>query len=324
MDTLSKLGRYEICKRVGITNENSIFVTDKNAFIDRMQLYNGFYNITKFIDIYKSELNKFASEEGYVSNLRNREKLLYSIIRKNIIKANLYEVNFLDRSIEEIMRKTSEVHKHFKETDEERCLMNIYFNSPVYEAYKFLCLGTVDTDINLYDYVYGLTHSEFIASMDDLDISKIDGLYNKSVIRAYMNALSSKIVSNIGHKYINENQIVDMGLAKVSFEVPSNKSVSSINKIKLALQNSEYDLLINSNIEIVKYSSLAKNNDIKRKFVISCGNNRGKYDIVDYDQISLISYLRKIKNEQFSKYDDYIDIGGNELKITQKSEIDWY
>lgn len=324
MDTLSKLGRYEICKRVGITNQNSIFVTDKNAFIDRMQLYNGFYNINKLVETYKFELNKFASEQGYVSNLKNREKLLYDIIRKNIIKANLYEIQFVERSIEEIMRKTSEVHKHFKETDEERCLMNIYFNSPVYEAYKFLCLGIVDVDVNLYEYVYGLTHSEFIASMDDLDISKIDGLYNKSILRSYMNALSSRILDNIGHKYINENQIVDLGLGRVSFEVPSSKSVNSIRKIQLALQNSEYDLLVNSNIEIVKYSSLARNSNIKRKFVVSCGNNRGKYDIVDYDQISLISYLRKIKGEQFSKYDDYIDIGGNELKITQKSEIDWY
>ena len=71
MNTLSKTGRKVICNIIGIKDNESIFIKNKDAFIDRMTLYRVMYNVDKYIDIYKKELSKFKNEKEYIKFIKD-------------------------------------------------------------------------------------------------------------------------------------------------------------------------------------------------------------------------------------------------------------
>lgn len=321
MYSLSKLGRQEICKRIGITNDKSIFVENKDAFIDRMELLNIMFNIQPCIDIYKEEMEEFKSEKDYIDFLNNGRKKLISNIEEMCIKevkmleAFLKKNNTIKETVNREIEFTTQVNTNYK--------LRVYFDNPVYESIKYLMIGLIELPKNCKDYIYNITNSKYLAYMNDIDIHDIQNETVKNIINQASLELGLSIFSLISPEYVNTKEVTHIGKAEVSYVCSMNKSVTSINNIHSALINEKRLDLQNINIELYTLDNLANNNEIACKNIIAGGNNKGSYNIINYDTLSLIAYLRKLYGEPMTEYDRYFEYKGNEAKLTNNIEINW-
>lgn len=322
METLTELGRHQICKMIGIKNPNSIFVKSKEAFLDRMDLYRTIYNIDKLVNAYKEELKKYDSEEEFIMKIMNDEKIIYDTIEREIIKAEALDIILGYGHVINALYATDEYNVFLRDSKSE-CTLRIYFESPIYEAFKFAVYGLYESGSTLYEFVYKLTGNKFLASANDLDLSCFSDDMFKNSLRAQMNLMSKVIVDIICPKYLNGKNVKYIKGAEVQFSSTVNKTVESLDKIIKEVRNAEGCGFENADAELFTTTALAKNNSITLKNLILPNEKSDKRNVFNYDEYTLIRYLRKIRGEHKSKYDDYLSNGEVELKVTQDIEIAW-
>lgn len=319
METLSKLGRRQICKMVGIKNPDSIFVRNKEAFIDRMNLYNIMYNVKHIVSVYKEELEQFSSEEEYVEFLENGATSIGKYIESCIqITEKLSRLMGCDYVCESI-NKSKELIIH--EKTEDNCYLRIYFSNPIFNGFKLLHYDERMKNLSFSDFVQSYTHSKFLALYNDIQPEWVSDETYK-VLLNQTNELSDIIADIVSPKFLNSKFVKHIGKADVIFESTENKSLKAVDNIVKEIRNfSELDFS-DACVELFKYKSLASNNSICRKEIIG-PKGRGLYSIDKYSEYSLVRYLRKISEQQPTKYDNYIEIDGNEVKILKDRGINW-
>lgn len=322
METLTELGRYQICKAIGIKNPNSTFVKSKEAFIDRMNLYRLTHNIDKLVNAYKEELSKHDSEEEFIAKLDSDINKVYDTVKKEIIKVETIDLMFGDSSVLKSLAATNEFNVFLRDDDGE-CTLRLYFDSPVYEAFKFLVYGFYEYQSTYSDFVYNLTDNKFLAATNDLDLDEFkEGLY-VSTLKAQMNALSSILVDIACPKYINKKNVKSMGKAEVLISSTVHKTVDSLDKLITAIRTIEGGSFENVCAELYTTEPLAKNNTITLKKLVFPNETKSKLNVINYDEYTLIKYLRKIRKEHKSDYDSILANGNIEMQVTQEKEIAW-
>lgn len=322
METLTELGRHQICKMIGIKNPNSIFVKSKEAFLDRMNLYRTVYDIDKLVNTYKEELKKCGSEEEFIMKIMNDEKIVYDTVEREMLKAEALDIILGSGHVADALYATDEYSVFLRDSKSE-CTLRIYFESPLYEAFKFAVYGLYDCSNTLYDFVYKLTSNKFLASANDLNINGFSDDIFKNSLRAQMNLMSKVIIDIICPKYLNGKNVKYIKCAEVQLSSTVNKTVESLDKIIKEIRNADGCGFENANAELFTTTALAKNNSITLKNLIIPNGKSDKRNVFNYDEYTLIRYLRKIRGEHKSKYDDYLSNGEIELKVTQDTEIAW-
>lgn len=322
METLTELGRHQICKAIGIRNANSIFVKSKEAFIDRMNLYRLVYNIDKLVDTYKEELARYKTEDEFIYKINKDKALIYSTIESEIVKVEMVDNLFSSCAISKILRATTEYNVLLIDETNE-CTLRFYFESPVYEAFKFLVYGFCDCSSTFSDFVYKLTNNKFLATTSDLDLCEFSDNSYRSVLKAQMNLISSVITDIISPKYINRKHVKYLKGAEVLVSSTINKTVDSLDKVVTELRNAKGCSFENICAELFTTTMLAKNRDIALKNLILPNKETCKLNVINYDEYTFIKYLRKIREEQETDYDSFLSKGDMELRVTQGIDIAW-
>lgn len=312
MKTLTDIGRKNICKRFGIVDKDSIFIKDKDAFVDRMSLYNRIYNVQMLIDVYKDEMQEFETEEAYNEFLNNCTNKLVDTITELTYVANDGECPYCSGCMIE------DEEKDFG----EGCFLRIYFRSPMFEGFRYMCSETVDIEDNIYDFIYNNTESRFLALARDLDLNDIKDTYVRDVIKRWCFELSSYMLNLISPMHLNAREIVHVGHSEVYFMASENKSASSLENIINTLTKEENNIEL-VNIELYKSYALAEGNPIKRKVPIAGGDDES-IGLMNYDELTLINYLRKSSNEIPTKYDRYFNYKGAEACLGKDIKVRWY
>ena len=303
-----------------IDNESSVFIKNKQAFCDRMNLLRVMYNIDKLISIYNKELKTFDSEEEYNDFLEER----LSLIKKNTeskIKLGMFTEHLVSDNSNSDNINFFKVNNKYAE--EKGTLLRLYFEYPKYEGMKYLCEPAQKLEENVYDYIFNITNSRFLAEGSDIDLfisdkDILNELNEQSLI------LGITMFSLLSPKFINAKELVRIGDAEIIYSSSSNRSIKSIDNMTEYLKETIPETFKNVNIELYNYDRLCKNSDIHLKNVIGADNSKDLYNITNYSPYELIQYLRKIYNEPLSKYDNIVDIDDNQINIMYSKELQWY
>lgn len=315
---MTKYGRREICRMVGINDENSIFVRNEDAFNDRMKLYRVLYNTDRLIEVYNKELNKFDTEKNYITFLNDGRKAIIDDVTKRL-KACMAILKI--RKTEEVFNNHADKMKFNTLVDNEY-LIRLWFDCPKYEGLKYICYGLCDLPSTLSKYIKGITGSNFLALMNDLYTDELEHSL-KELLRKSEICLSASIFDELSPSYINKKELRFIGNSEVIYFTSPNRTVQSLETIYDALLSNEYLQLENINIQMFKYERLAKNNNIKKRCVVSSTIETDPYNVDAYDTLSLVAYLRKMYEEPLSKYDRYFEYNNIEARISRDLDIDW-
>lgn len=310
MGTLSELGRTIICNRIGISDKNSIFIKNEEAFNDRISLLNVYYNIDNMIDAYIDELSHFDSEEEYIKYLKESEETLYTKLEIYINVADVIEQKF--SKYNDITHKI-EVNT-FKNVELGKYILRIYFDTPVYSSIEYLIRIHKQLPYDFNEYVYRTTGSKFIATLADLDINKFNKDTQKIIYKA-MKVMSNSIMGLTSPKFINPRELISTGLAEVKYLTSPKRSIESLDAIVNNLRNHEVLQAKNVCIDIYKEYKPFENSDIICRKSISDNFSENAYNIEECDNLSLIYYFRKETNTNISEYDRYFEIDGHEAKL---------
>lgn len=322
METLTEIGRYQICKAIGIRNPNSIFVKSKEAFLDRMELYRLVYNIDELVDAYKTELKRHKSEDDFIAKIEQDIRVIYDVVEKEIIKAEMLDTIFGSGILSKALDATTEYNVFLRDESND-CTLRLYFESPVYEAFKFLTLGTYNCQSTFGDFVYDLTDNKFLAATKDLDLVELSIPDYRNTLIAQMNIISSILVDIVCPKYINRKHVKYLKGAEVLISSTVNKTVDSLNKIATEISNADGCSFENVCIELFTVSDLDVNSSISLKKCIVPNEINSKLNIIKNDEYTFIKYLRKIRGEQESEYDNILANGYMEMQVTQGIDIAW-
>ena len=322
METLTELGRHQKCKAIGIRNPNSIFVKSKEAFLDRMNLYRLVYNIDELVNAYKTELKEHVSEEEFIAKIEKDTRTIYDVVEKEIVKAEMLDTIFGSGSLAKALNATTEYNVFLRDETNE-CTLRIYFESPVYEAFKFLTLGIYSCHSTFSDFVYDLTDNKFLAATKDLDLMELSIPDYRNTLIAQMNLISSVLADIICPKYINRKHVKSLKGAEMLISSTVNKTVDSLDKIASEIANADGCSFENVCIELFTVKSLAVNNCISLKKCIVPNEISSKLNIIKSDEYTFVKYLRKIRDEQESKYDNILANGDMEMQVTQDIKIAW-
>lgn len=280
-------------------NENSVFVNNAEAFNDRAELFNVKYNTDKLIEQYNSEMGNFESERDYDKYLENCIEILrydieskISICKNLILSVKLVRFDAYDKRIEQL-EKIGRTRIGETET-------RVYFESPVYETIKYICNGMFTFHKYLRDYILDATGSKFLSNMLDISLERL-GVRQDNVkyIQYSMKELSMYMYGLI-HK--------DFKLKRVG---NSEITLYRGNHPLILCSSIIYDILEKAGIQNVVVNTYEIKENAGRKVKSSKLND--VYDLVkDNDPLDSIKYLREIRGEQLSKYDDYFNCYGVE------------
>jgi hypothetical protein len=322
MNTLTELGRREICKMIGIKNPKSIFVKNENAFVDRMTLLNVMYNTQYIIDVYKEEMSQYNSEEEYIKFLNEQEEQIGSEIVNKLLVVETLGVLFGDEEYQDSLLNTQE-YSVLKRA-EDPCILRIYFEAPMYESFKYIMSEIYDCESDFHEFVYNLTGSKFLALYNDIQTEWLDDEYSVELLKSQMNIISSLMLTIVCPKSLNTINLRKMGEAELQFDSTERKSIESIDRLYQLLSNNDRYDFDKAIIELYKFEKLAENEDIIIKLSALADKDLGVYNISNYDQYTLIRYLRHINGEPISKYDNYLDMNGSEIKVMHGKKIKWF
>lgn len=322
METLTELGRHQICKAIGIMNPNSTFVKSKEAFIDRMNLYRLTYNIDELVEAYKEELSKCKSEENLIKKITKDKNKIYNTVKREIVKAENIDIIFGNRNIARALDATTEYNVFLRDEYSE-CTLRIYFESPIYEAFKFLVLGFYECKSTFREFVLELTNNKFIAATKDLVLEEISEISIRNTIQAQLNLISNVIVDIVCPKCINSKNVKFIKGAEVKVSSTVNKTTESLDRLVDEIRNADGCTFENVCVELFTLKYLSKNTDISLKKLILPNEEYSKLNVVNYDEYTLIRYLRKIRGEQESIYDSILANGYKELQVTHGLDIAW-
>ena len=280
-------------------NENSVFVNNAEAFNDRAELFNVKYNTDKLIEQYNSEMGNFESERDYDKYLENCIEILrydieskISICKNLILSVKLVRFDAYDKRIEQL-EKIGRVRIGETET-------RVYFESPVYETIKYICNGMFTFHKYLRDYILDATGSKFLSNMLDISLERL-GVRQDNVkyIQYSMKELSMYMYGLI-HK---DFKLKRVGNSEITLYRGNHPSILCSSII--------YDILEKAGIQNVAVETYEIKENAGRKVKSSKLND--VYDLVkDNDPLDSIKYLREIRGEQLSKYDDYFNCYGVE------------
>lgn len=280
-------------------NENSVFVNNAEAFNDRAELFNVKYNTDKLIEQYNSEMGNFESERDYDKYLENCIEILrydieskISICKNLILSVKLVRFDAYDKRIEQL-EKIGRVRIGETET-------RVYFESPVYETIKYICTGMFTFHKYLRDYILDATGSKFLSNMLDISLERL-GIRQDNVkyIQYSMKELSMYMYGLI-HK---DFKLKRVGNSEITLYRGNHPSILCSSII--------YDILEKAGIQNVVVNTYEIKENAGRKVKSSKLND--VYDLVkDNDPLDSIKYLREIRGEQLSKYDDYFNCYGVE------------
>lgn len=280
-------------------NENSVFVNNAEAFNDRAELFNVKYNTDKLIEQYNSEMGNFESERDYDKYLENCIEILrydieskISICKNLILSVKLVRFDAYDKRIEQL-EKIGMVRIGETET-------RVYFESPVYETIKYICNGMFTFHKYLRDYILDATGSKFLSNMLDISLERL-GVRQDNVkyIQYSMKELSMYMYGLI-HK---DFKLKRVGNSEITLYRGNHPSILCSSII--------YDILEKAGIQNVVVNTYEIKENAGRKLKSSKLND--VYDLVkDNDPLDSIKYLREIRGEQLSKYDDYFNCYGVE------------
>lgn len=335
MRTLSKLGRQIICERLGIYDENSIFINDVDAFVDRVELLNLSTHVLKWIDIYKKEMDSFESEESYVKFLDESELKLYSIISEMIyFELEEHENAFLDiiqtdfnyrfglkdniismainnevSKLDVENMKTDKVYDINIDSDtfedNNTVCIRLHSNSIVYTALKFLC-SNHNLPSDLCTFIEDVTGSKYLASMDDLDIESIDYRLQKKIEKE-INIVLFSAISIISPKYINPKSLLGVDRKGLFFLTSPNIPVNTLDKIHNAIKQCEIPGCKDLDISICKFTILEN--------ILCMQDDNDTFEVFSDDELDIINITRLYKGETPSKYDRYFQIKGREAQL---------
>ena len=280
-------------------NENSVFVNNAEAFSDRAELFNVKYNTDKLIEQYNSEMGNFESERDYDKYLENCIEILrydieskISICKNLILSVKLIRFDAYDKRIEQL-EKIGRVRIGETET-------KVYFESPVYETIKYICNGMFTFHKYLRDYILDATGSKFLSNMLDISLERL-GVRQDNIkyIQYSMKELSMYMYGLI-HK---DFKLKRVGNSEITLYRGNHPSILCSSII--------YDILEKAGIQNVVVNTYEIKENAGRKVKSSKLND--VYDLVkDNDPLDNIKYLREIRGEQLSKYDDYFNCYGVE------------
>ena len=336
MRTLTKLGRQVICERLGIYDENSIFVSDVEAFVDRVELLSLSTPVLNWIDIYKKELAKFNTEEEYIEFLDTQEMKLYSIVSELIYNeldaredddyTDVLQTDFnyrfdiehnilsmaIENKLEEIDLDNLEIDvKHeinidseALESDDITCL-RVYSTTIVYSALKYLCIH-YDFPDKFSNFVLKITNSEYLASLTDLNIYNIDYRMQKRLAKEIDIFLCS-MVSFISPKYINPKALLGIDKYGLFFLTSPNIPVNTLDRIHSSIRNSGICGCEDLDLSICKFTIIEN--------ILCIRDNNGNTEVITEDDLDVINITRIIKGEEPSVYDGYFQIKGREARL---------
>ena len=336
MRTLTKLGRQIICERLGIYDENSIFIHDVKAFVDRVELLSLSTDVLKWIDAYKKELSTFKTEEEYVAFLDTNELKLYSILSEiiyselsnkedeeytNVLQTD-FKYNFdlennilslaIDNSIDRLdledldIDVTHEINidSESLDSDDINCI-RIYSDSIVYAAIKYLCLHYEFPD-RLSTFIENNTGSKYLATMTDLNLYHIDYRLQKRISKE-IDAFLCSMVAFISPKYINPKSLIGIDKRGLFFITSPNIPVNTIDKIHNAIKDCDTSGCENLDTEICKFLIIDN--------ILCIKNSFGKLDVISDDDLDVINITRMYRGETPSVYDSYFQINGREAML---------
>lgn len=316
MNSLTELGRREICRLLGDNNENSIFVKDKEAFCDRMELYRSYCDIDHYVDVYKTEMLKFKSEEKYVEWLDSvREAVADYVIKPYMLEDEHDELHFKTNPL---YRTPDSVGNNIN----VEYILSIKLKSPVFDCTRF-SHGRMSKILfdNYKEFMEEQVGSKFLALYDDIQLEWITNEKYKKALIGFMRALRVKMKTIVCDRYLNKKTLIYEKGSELRFISIKNKSVESINNLYKAL--TKFKEFSSVEIELYKENKLADNDDITEKEFIIPSSCCLKQRLDNYNQITLNKYLRKITGTTPSEYDKYIDIDGNQCIVTNEKEINW-
>lgn len=307
---------------IGIKNRNSIFVKSKEAFINRMSLYRTVYNVDKLVDTYKNELSKYESEEVFIEKIENDIRTVYYTVEKEMMRAEIIEHIFGSSDLANALYATDEYNVFFRDSKNE-CTLRIYFDSPLYEAFKYAVYGIYDCPSTFHDFVYVLTENSFLALAKDLSFDEFSNDIFRNSLRAQMNLVSKILIDIICPKYLNTKNIKYFKGCEVQLSSTVNKTVESLDKLTMEIREADGCSFENANTELFTTTALANNNSITLKNLILPNGTTDKHNVFNYDEYTLIRYLRKLRGEPKSLFDNYLSNGNIEMIVSQDNEISW-
>lgn len=317
METLTELGRHEICKRFGIQNKDSRLVVDRVAFIDRMTLLNVMFNTQKIIDVYKEEMRQFGSEEEYIEFLNKRQRVMYDFITVVLRTMINNWTSYIDK-----LGDTTNYSKH--RLSDDICSVKISIPCPVYESVRFLIQEAHINHNSIKEFVLYLTGSEFLATIDDLDINMFKDKNVVRLIEVQQLALSNIMHNLVCPKYINHKSILDIEKTYIRFESTENKTAESIQRLYDMLTNNEVYSMSEVSIELYNTKQLASNSNMYMKKSLLPNHGIDAYNIEGYSELELLRYLRNIYKQPISEVDNIIQVNGSEALITSENKVAWY
>lgn len=318
MNTLSKIGRTWICRKLKMNYSNeSIFVKNRDAFVDRMTLLDTKYNITGMIKAYKEELDNFESEEEYDKFITNAFKCIKVDINKKIGEANLLN-NIICKTCNYHNILDAKVGKEFNTIVNTDNYIRVYFEHPFYESFKYLLDGLHIIPNDVDQYIKDVTNSKFLAKESDINIFIDTYSETYNILRHNMLLLSYSLFSLISPAFINEKEVKLINETGVTYVTSANKPVKQLDTIVEAIKSNTAINLTNIAIEIFRLRHIIKESNIAIKENIAYTDNKEIMNATPYEEIQLLRYLR---GEQESKYDKYFEINGQVVKLQTKSNI---
>ena len=319
METLSELGRTWICRKLKMNcSGDSIFIKDKNAFIDRMNLLNIKYNISGLVKSYKEELTKFKSEEHYNEFLNEACENIKIDISKKTGTANLLN-NILCKIHNYRNVSTTNVGKEFNTLVNTDNYIRIYFEYPFYESFKYLVAGLHDIPNNVDEYIKENTNSKFLAKESDINIFLDNYSETYNILKHNMLLMSYSLFGLISPTFINEKEAKIINETGVTYVTSANKPIKQLDNIVEALRANKDINLNNVSIEIFTLKHILKDSNIAIKENILNRSNKEIINATPYEEIQLLRYLR---GEKESKYDKYFELNGQVAKLQTKSKLD--
>lgn len=318
METLSELGRTWICRKLKMNcSGDSIFIKDKNAFVDRMTLLNTKHNISGLVKSYKEELAKFESEEYYNEFLNEACENIKIDISKKTGAANLLN-NILCKIYNYRNVLNTNVGKEFNTLVNTDNYIRIYFEYPFYESFKYLLAGLNDIPNDVDEYIKENTSSIFLSKESDIDIFLDNYSETYNVLKHNMLLISYSLFGLISPTFINEKEAKIINETGVTYVTSANKPIRQLDNIVEALKANNEINLTNVSIEIFTLKHILKDSNIVIKENIICRDNKEIINATPYEEIQLLRYLR---GEKESKYDKYFELNGQVVKLQTKSKL---
>lgn len=326
MKTLSKIGRKWICWMVGITDINSIFIENQEAFLDRMNLLSEIYDMQLLTDIYKEELSNYNNEEEYNAYLISRLQYLNTLIEDTVSKAcaqmqelgisvTQYQQNEIITSLNETM-----------EIESGSSILRIYSSQPIYDGFRYLVGEMTDIELpsTINCFVCKHTKSKYLKQLFDLRLEDFSNNTAK-ILETSMKNISMSIFSLISPRSISTRQIMHIGKTEVYYNIINSLNIRTIDNMINTLRNVEELPFEEINMQLFNVINASNNSRILAKDLIYANESESAVDspFIECDEPSFIAYLRHIKSEEPSEYDKYFMYKGNEVKMNSKFVVDW-